>query len=178
MHLQRVFLNDRIGPHRVEQVGLADHVARLVEEIGENVEGGDREIERPCGADKLPLAALQQIGSELQIHVVEQLPPSKKARTDTQVIPAGDHQHFFRKLNAAPKDRERSRCHPRDHHEEDDMTDITTIPALSAPLPRPPLFRFRLPRFGFLAELGSAFVTIGEAFQLAYVAPYAGERAA
>ena len=53
------------------------------------------------------------------------------------------------------------------------MTDITTIPALSAPLPRPPLFRFRLPRFGFLAELGSAFVTIGEAFQLAYVAPYA-----
>jgi hypothetical protein len=55
------------------------------------------------------------------------------------------------------------------------MADIVTTPALSAPLPRPRLFRLRLPRFGFLAALGSAFVTIGEAFQLAYVAPY-GER--
>ena len=52
------------------------------------------------------------------------------------------------------------------------MTDITTIPALSAPLPRPKLFRLRLPKLGLGVFLADALVTIAAAFQLAYVAPY------
>ena len=52
------------------------------------------------------------------------------------------------------------------------MTDITTIPALSAPVTRPRLFGLKLPKLGLGAFLADAFVTIAEAFQLGYVAPY------
>jgi hypothetical protein len=52
------------------------------------------------------------------------------------------------------------------------MTDITTIPALSSPVTRARFFGLKLPKLGLGVFLADALVTIAEAFQLAYVAPY------
>ena len=51
------------------------------------------------------------------------------------------------------------------------MTDITTTSPLTVPT-RPGLFRLKLPQLGLGAFLAAAVVSIGEAFALAYVAPY------
>ena len=51
------------------------------------------------------------------------------------------------------------------------MRIITTTPALRLLLTRPALLGLR-PKLKLRLSLASFFVTIGEAFQLAYVAPY------
>jgi hypothetical protein len=51
------------------------------------------------------------------------------------------------------------------------MTDIITTPPLTVPT-RPGLFRLKLPRLGLGAFFADAVVSIGEAFRLAYIAPY------
>jgi hypothetical protein len=52
------------------------------------------------------------------------------------------------------------------------MQIITTIPALRPKLTRLDFLRVKRPKLRLSRSLASFFVTIGEAFQLAYVAPY------
>jgi len=52
------------------------------------------------------------------------------------------------------------------------MTDITTHPVLPASLPRRGFPGFKLPKPTLRLSLAPVFAAIGEAFALAYVAPY------
>ena len=52
------------------------------------------------------------------------------------------------------------------------MRIITTIPGLPPQLSRPGFLGLKWPKLKLRLSLASFFVTIGEAFQLAYVAPF------
>ena len=56
------------------------------------------------------------------------------------------------------------------------MRIITTTPGLPPQLSRPRFLGLKWPKLKLRLSLASFFVTIGEAFQLAYVAPYAKGR--
>ncbi|MDQ6433648.1 hypothetical protein RB623_06245 [Mesorhizobium sp. LHD-90] len=67
--LEGVLLHHQAGPDRIEKFGLADHLVRLIQQQGKDVEGSRRKVHRPLWPQQPPVGALQAIAAKLQVHL-------------------------------------------------------------------------------------------------------------